>query len=121
MTAGLPGTGIGGIFYLLSALLMPVHEFFALLSGRRNLKRWRTALKQAAIASIILIGMWLTGWFLGYLLHLAGTNNTIVSSGKTSNLIRAVTVSLSLVTLAAVLIGVQALSIFVRYEDIRKR
>ena len=34
MTAGLPGVGIGGIFYLASAIMMPVRSLVATLSGR---------------------------------------------------------------------------------------
>jgi hypothetical protein len=41
MNAGLPGTGIGGVFYLVSALFMPFFELFKTLRGESNLERWR--------------------------------------------------------------------------------
>ena len=41
MIAGLPITGIGGIFYLLLALFMPVREFWMLVTGRSCLENWK--------------------------------------------------------------------------------
>lgn len=61
MTAGLPGIGIGGIFYLLCAFLMPVVEFLNFLRGKGNLKRWQTALVQFGFSCAILGSFWLTG------------------------------------------------------------
>ncbi|WP_299050184.1 hypothetical protein [uncultured Nocardioides sp.] len=50
MTAGLPGTGLGGLFYLLLALYMPLHELVRTLQGRGSRERWRLALTQMLIA-----------------------------------------------------------------------
>ncbi|MCH1867597.1 hypothetical protein [Nocardioides sp. CFH 31398] len=50
MTAGLPGTGLGGLFYLLLALAMPVIELVRTLRGDHSAERWRLALTQAGIA-----------------------------------------------------------------------
>lgn len=41
MVVGLPGTGIGGLFYLCLALWMPIHEAYLLARGRSSLERWR--------------------------------------------------------------------------------
>lgn len=38
MIAGLPGTGIGGLFYMLIALWMPVNEVINIVLGRANSK-----------------------------------------------------------------------------------
>lgn len=80
MNAGLPGTGIGGLFYVLSAFFMPLHRGLrgALHSGRT----WRRVLAQLSIAVGILGALFVTGWGLAFLLtpavvhaH-AGTNGT---------------------------------------------
>ena len=45
MTAGMPGTGIGGLFYLLSALLMPLRELWRLVASggtyRPDVRAWQ--------------------------------------------------------------------------------
>ena len=52
-SAGLPGTGIGGLFYILLALWMPVAELHATVRGRSSLARWRRVLAQFAMACAI--------------------------------------------------------------------
>jgi len=69
MTAGLPGTGIGGLFYLISALLMPFREAFDAISGRSDRGRRQMALQQGGIALTILGAVWVTGLVLG-LMHI---------------------------------------------------
>ena len=64
MTVGLPGTGIGGLFYLVTAFLMPVHELGLTLRGRSNYKRWRSVVLQVALAGGIIGGLWATAWSL---------------------------------------------------------
>ncbi len=64
MTVGLPGTGIGGLFYLATALLMPVHELGVTLRGHSSCKRWRGVLLQVGLAGGIIGGLWATAWSL---------------------------------------------------------
>jgi hypothetical protein len=68
VTAGLPGTGIGGLFYLISALIMPVREAFRALIGRGDRERGQMALLQGGLAVTIVGVVWVTGLLLG-LLH----------------------------------------------------
>ena len=49
MNPGLPGTGIGGLFYILSALWMPVCEIWRWSQGNAT-GRWPLVAKQFAIA-----------------------------------------------------------------------
>lgn len=67
MTAGLPGTGIGGLFYLISALLMPFREAFRALAGRGDRERGQVALQQGCLAVTIVGVVWMTGLALGLL------------------------------------------------------
>jgi hypothetical protein len=64
MVAGIPGTGIGGIFYLLLVIYMPVREFFRLLQKRTNLGRWGFIALQLCFVFGILAALWGEMWFL---------------------------------------------------------
>ena len=68
MTAGLPGTGIGGLFYLISALFMPFREAFRALIGRGDRAKGQVALQQGGLALTIVGAIWVTGIGLG-LMH----------------------------------------------------
>jgi hypothetical protein len=70
MTAGLPGTGIGGIFYFLLVVCMPIREFFRTLQGRTTLKRWCFIALQLFFVIGILAAMWGEVWLLNRLLLL---------------------------------------------------
>ena len=48
--AGLPGTGLGGLFYVLLALVMPLAELYRTARGRGSRERWRQAGTQFALA-----------------------------------------------------------------------
>lgn len=69
MTAGLPGVGIGGIFYLLCALAMPFVELANTLRGRTSKKRWGVVAKQFLMLCSIIAGFWITGLFLAAILR----------------------------------------------------
>jgi hypothetical protein len=67
MNIGLPGTGIGGLFYLITALMMPLFELRLTLMGRSNLRRWRMVGLQWVIAAAILVSIWGTFELLAYI------------------------------------------------------
>jgi hypothetical protein len=64
MNAGLPGTGIGGLFYVVLALLMPLRELYLTARGRSSPERWRLVLQQTLIACGIVASLAATGWGL---------------------------------------------------------
>jgi hypothetical protein len=64
MTVGLPGTGIGGIFYLLLAICMPAKEFIQTLKGKTTLKRWGFIMLQLLFVFGVISGMWGELWLL---------------------------------------------------------
>jgi hypothetical protein len=68
MTVGLPGAGIGGLFYLLSGLLMPVREACLTIAGRSSRTRWRTVLHQFSLSAGIASGTAVSGWLLAAVL-----------------------------------------------------
>lgn len=65
MFAGLPGTGLGGLFYALLVLLMPLRELW--LRGRHG--RWGFIARQWALLAGILAGLTLEAWALAWLLQ----------------------------------------------------
>jgi len=58
MFAGLPGTGIGGIFYLLLTLFMPINELYLTLMGRSSKARWLFVLERWAVFALVIGVMW---------------------------------------------------------------
>ena len=64
MNIGLPGTGLGGLFYMMSILIMFIIEISKALVGKRS-PYLRLALKQATMLVGIIISMLALDWFLG--------------------------------------------------------
>ena len=114
MTAGLPGVGIGGIFYLASAIMMPVRSLVAVVTGRRDEARWPVALRQATIAAGILGALWVTGWALGWLIVTVAPGSVLLTAAGAGpahvrSVVRTSALLLSFGTLATVLALVQLL------------
>jgi hypothetical protein len=57
VVVGFPGTGIGGLFYLLLAMVMPFCELYQLSRGRSSWRRWRAVAIEFAYALGILGAM----------------------------------------------------------------
>lgn len=79
MTAGLPGTGLGGLLYLVLALLMPLREVHLTLTGRSSRERWTVVGRQAALALAIVGVLVVTALAVSRLL---GTNGYVVGAGR---------------------------------------
>ena len=117
MNAGLPGTGIGGMFYLASALAMPLREAYRRVRGRSpGGGNRRVVAAQLAIAGGILGAMWVTGWLLGLALAAARPITALGTSLPPGNVLRTASVALALGTLAAVLAGVELLRLWVHRD-----
>ncbi|MFL5581709.1 MAG: hypothetical protein ACJ8AO_15175 [Gemmatimonadaceae bacterium] len=120
MTAGLPGAGIGGIFYLASALLMPVRELWGFVHDPRAPRRWGLALRQASLAGGILAALWATGWLLALVLPesartaRSGAPGLGAAGAVGHNVLKVGALLFSLGTLALVLGAVQAARLVAR-------
>jgi hypothetical protein len=57
MSAGLPGVGLSGLFFIVSALLMLPLEIVRTLRGRSSRARWVAVVRQFAIAVAMLTAM----------------------------------------------------------------
>lgn len=116
MIVGIPGTGIGGLFYLMSALWLPVRGLFRRVRGVGV--RLPSTFRQAALALGILGGLWLTGEMLGTLLMCvlphAGPDALGAHASRSANLLRVASLALGVGTLLAVLATVRLARVFVR-------
>lgn len=109
MNVGLPGTGIGGLFYLLAAFLMPVVEIFQTIRGRSNWERWRIVGRQVVLAGGVIVGLMATGWALKCVLPHAAINSLRSVSAHTKDVCGATPTKLTLITLIGVVAAVEAI------------
>lgn len=93
--AGLPGTGLGGLFYVVLALVMPLVELYRTARGRGSRDRWRQVGTQFALACGILVSV--VGTAAAYL--------TLVDAPSPFG-VRGPTLVLAPVVLAALLLAV---------------
>lgn len=112
MSIGLPGTGVGGLFYLLSGLFMPFREGYRALWRASDRRSRRLVTRQAGITLGVLVGIWATGWLLGLVLShapafVAMATGGHAPSGRAANVLRIASLSLAFATLAAVLGAVE--------------
>lgn len=120
MNPGLPGMGLGGIFYLILVLLMPVRETYLTLRGRSNMERWRVVAFHLLMTSAIVGALIATGFGLkqGFL-YLASTNwigPSIADAAQSATAVSsqwAMTISLSI--LGTLLVGSAILGMIMRW------
>jgi hypothetical protein len=68
MFAGLPGIGVGTLFYVLVALWMPIRETGRLLRGDFDAARWRLVVMQVCFAITIIASVAIADRVLGMIL-----------------------------------------------------
>jgi hypothetical protein len=110
MSAGLPGLGLGGLFFIFSALLAPFGELWRTIRGRSRPGEWRIVGRQfaQAVTMVIAIDLTLRLTYVGLSLAGAGDVPSAVSGtvlpltliGITSALLVAVLVAAKLAQLA---------------------
>src|SRR5712692_5788299 len=114
MTPGIPGTGIGGLFYLLSTAALPLREVYRRLRSGVPAARWRVIALQQLLAAGILAGMWTTGWLLGVLLSTPRAHFVAGTATASHNVWRTATFALSFATLMLVVCTVELLGLWHR-------
>jgi len=118
MTAGVPGTGIGGLFYLMAALLLPVRGLLLRMRGGRV--SWRMVAKLLFLAIGVFLGIWATWWLLG--LAIVPAAETVEAAihvrgilrREYAEFVRWAAILAGFVTLAAVLIGTQVARLVIK-------
>jgi hypothetical protein len=90
MTAGLPGTGIGGIFYLLMAVAMPLRELYYKFRGNNKRSPWTLIMIELGLVLGIIGGIWaevaLLNYALQYIEGLFAVNLELTQVGMGSQL-----------------------------------
>jgi hypothetical protein len=111
MTAGLPGTGIGGLFYLMLVCWMPCRELYRLCRRRSTLRRWLDIAFYASVTVAIVVTMWGEAWLLSQILTRAATAVGILrpGTGQGYQVLAAVSIVLSFGSLVAVVLAVHVL------------
>lgn len=120
MSPGMPGAGIGGIFYLLSAVLMPFRELYRTARGRSSRARWLGVARQTGIALTIIGSIWATGWVLGLLLMDPATGGGREGHGGPAEVAHATTV-LGVGPLVAALLALGSVLLLVEAAGILRR
>lgn len=120
MIAGLPGVGLGGIFYVFCALLMPLVELARMALGRERGLGWGVIGRQWLIACGSLGAIWATGWLLGTLVLMVpaavvgdesagGGESALGTAGAVYGVPSAAAGLLTVALLVLVLVGIQVL------------
>lgn len=110
MTAGLPGAGIGGLFYLASTLALPFRSAWRRLRGRPDSVTLRQLVHSLTMALGIIGGLWLAGWLLAFVVprEMLRTPATVAVGGVMARtVLPAATLAAGVATLAFVLVVVE--------------
>lgn len=84
MSAGLPGLGLGGLFFILSALVAPFFELARTVQGRSSRAAWAAVGRQFAIAVTMIIAVDLTIRGAYAMLAATGLDDTHSAGGATT-------------------------------------
>ena len=119
MNAGLPGTGLGGLFYLLAALWMPFHELVRTLLGRRSETRWVSILVQSALALAMGVAAWGTYWLVAFVFFVLpeterGLKSYLSARGSVTDFLPVAPVLLTITALVTVLLLLEAVRLVLR-------
>jgi hypothetical protein len=67
MTPGVPGAGIGGLFYLASTLLLPFRSLKRRLRGQPDPVSSRQVWHNVTMAGGVVAALWMVGWLLAFI------------------------------------------------------
>ena len=109
MSAGLPGLGLGGLFFVLSALLAPLVELIRTARGRSSVAAWRSVGRQFALALTMVAAVVLTFRLFYALTDATGLAGPLSDRSPTLLALRAIGITLGL--LASVLAAAKAMQL----------
>lgn len=120
MTVGVPGAGIGGLFYLASAIVLPLRA--GIRAARGEPVAWGPVVRQWVLAVTMLIAIWFAGWLIGLWagpdLARAGARGVAAAIMRSTGIMAGVLLYASVATLALVLLLVQIASLLVGARSI---
>lgn len=126
MTAGLPGAGIGGLFYLVSTIALPVRSVWRRVRGLPDPVTLRQLVHSLTMVVGILAGLWLAGWVLAFIvpqdmLVRAPAPGTLGTGVLSRTVLPAAALAAGLATLALVLVAVEVARLMVRRARARQQ
>lgn len=120
MFAGLPGFGVGTLFYIVVAFWMPFRELARVVQGTSSLARWRLILQQLFYASGIVVTIMIAERVLMWALGQSGPqplSPALILSGqldtRAPGSLLAAPITASLLLLGGVLLSVELLRLVV--------
>ena len=119
MTPGVPGAGIGGLFYLASTLLLPFRSLARRLRGQPDSLTARQAMYTLAIAGGVIAALVATGWVLALLVPAEVLR--VASAGSGSVRARTVLPVATFATAVGTLLTVLAAVEIARYAQARRQ
>ena len=115
MAPGLPGLGLGGLFFIFTALLAPAIELVRTTRGQSSLEAWRGVGRQFAIAVVMIVAVELTIRGALFAVTLAGSGEGPSDHGLT--VLPLAPLGITTLLLAIVLGGTKALEVCLRVRD----
>jgi hypothetical protein len=109
VSAGLPGLGLGGLFFVLLALLAPFVELIRTMRGRSSVAAWRAVGRQFALALTMVAAVELTLRLLYALADATGLAAPLSEGSPTVLALRPIGITLGL--LACVLAAAKAMAL----------
>jgi len=116
MFAGLPGIGVGTLFYVLLAFAMPFTELIQVVRGKSSVARWRRIALQLAHSVSIIVSIMIAERLLLFMLGQAGPESLHPArflnqglAGRSPHSIFAAPITASLLILGGVLLTVEVL------------
>lgn len=83
MTPGVPGAGIGGLFYLASTFLLPFRSLMRRWRGQPDPVPSRLIWHNVAMAGGVLAALWIVGWLLAFIVPDELLRSVTTSTGRT--------------------------------------
>lgn len=117
MSAGIPGLGLGGVFFVISALLSPVLELHRTARGRSSAAAWRQVGRQFAIAVAMVIAVECALRLLLLGGSLLGADTAPASPGVT--VVPLAPFAITVALLGLLLVSVKGLQLFIRITSRR--
>jgi peptidoglycan biosynthesis protein MviN/MurJ (putative lipid II flippase) len=116
--AGLPGTGLGGVFYILLILWMILRK-----SAKPDIyAKWRRLIPLGSMAIAIVMVLWGEMWIIGKTVGRLPTFADIVSSGiPTSGVLAIALAFVPLLTLAALLMALHLARLLIPRDRVRSQ
>ncbi len=116
MNIGLPGTGIGGLFYFFSALVMLWIEIVRLLRRKKDTHRSRIARRVIPMLMGIILSMLFLDWVISIVILSIRSSSSYgaVAQQSSYKILTLQPILLSMITLAVILLSVHIMKFIVR-------